>query len=234
MANNNSSMPAAPKKRRWYKNIADAYGVVKRSYKWLPAALIVLPILLIAVGILLGVLTSGWVFWILSAVLVALLVDMSLLAYLLRPAMYKQVDGKVGSVYAALAQIRRGWVKDEEPVAVNKNQDLVWRIVGRPGVVLISEGPSNRVIPLLKNEQKRIQRAITNVPIILIQVGHGEGQVPLSKLESKLRKQKKTLTKNEVPAVANRLNAIGSRGVPIPKGIDPYKARSGSRKALRG
>ena len=160
---------------------------------------------------------------------------MSLLAYLVRPAMYQQVDGRPGAVYAVLSQIRRGWVVEEEPVAVNKNQDLIWQLVGRPGIVLISEGPSSRVLPMLHNERKRINRAITNVPVIYIQSGHDAGQVPLTKLSKELRRQKKVLTKHEVPAVANRLQAIGSRGIPMPKGVDPYKAqRQGSRRALRG
>ena len=44
---------------------------------------------------------------------------------------------------------------------------------------------------------------------------------------------KKVLTKQEVPAVANRLTAIGNRGIPIPKGVDPTNTRA-NRKALRG
>lgn len=226
--------PAAPKKRRWYHNFADAYTVVKRTYPWITIALIALPIILIGLGVLFGLLWDRLIFMIITGVMLALLGDMSLLAYLLRPAMYRQVEGKVGSVYAVISQIKRGWVIDEEPVAVSKNQDLVWRIVGRPGVVLISEGPSSRVVPMLQNEKRKISRAISNVPVTFIQVGTGEGQVPLRKLNRALKRLKKVLTKHEVPAVANRLNALANRGAPVPKGVDPYKARGASRKALRG
>ncbi len=224
----------APKKRRWYHNFVDAYNVTKRSYSWLPVVMIAAPILIIALSVLLGLMLDSLVFSIITGIMLALLADMALLAFLLRPAMYKQVDGKAGSVYAVISQIRRGWNVDDEPVAVDKNQDLVWRLVGRPGVVLISEGPSNRVMPLLQNEKRKVNRAVANVPVTFIQVGHDEGQVPLPKLNRKLRSLKKVLTKHEVPAVANRLNALSSKGLPIPKGIDPYKVRGGSRKALRG
>ncbi len=222
------------KKRRWYQNFIDAFTVVKRTYKWIGFALIALPILIIGLGVLFWVLGGPGVLIMLTAVMLALLADTSLLAMLLRPAMYRQVDGKVGSVYAVISQIRKGWVVDDEPVAVSRNQDLVWRLIGRPGVVLISEGPSSRVRGLLGNEKRKISRAISNVPIITIQVGHEEGQVPLPKLDRKLKKLKKVLTKAEVPSVANRLNALGNKGVPIPKGIDPYSAKPISRKALRG
>ncbi|MFZ1382958.1 MAG: DUF4191 domain-containing protein [Scrofimicrobium sp.] len=224
---------AAPKKRRWYENFVDAYKVIKRTYSWFPVVLIAAPIIIIGLGVLAGLIFHSMVFWVISGVMLAIIADMALLAFLLRPAMYKQIDGKIGSVYAVISQIKRGWDIEDEPVAVDKNQDLVWRLVGRPGVVLISEGPSNRVTPLLQNEKRKISRAISNVPIVFIQVGHDEGQVPLTKLNRKLRGLKKVLTKHEVPAVANRLNALSSKALPIPKGVDPYKTRA-NRKAMRG
>lgn len=236
MAKNNDQA-AAPKrkKQRWYHNFIDAYNVIKRTYPWITIALIAVPVVIITLGILATVLWHmGW-FWIITAVTLALLIDLSFLAYFVRPAMYQQVDGRPGAVYVVLSQIQRGWVVETEPVAVNKSQDMIWQVVGKPGIVLISEGPSSRVLPMLHNERKRINRAITNVPVIYIQSGHDEGQVPLPKLMRRLRRQKKVLTKHEVPAVANRLQAIGSRGVAVPKGIDPYKIqRQGSRRALRG
>ncbi len=235
MAKKDSSpqQAAKPKKRRWYHNYSDAYTVVKRTYPWITVTLIALPIVLIGLGILAAVKGSSPIVMIILALSLAMLADMSLLAFLVRPAMYQQIDGKVGAAYAVIGQIKRGWVVDEEPIAANKNQDVVWRLVGRPGVVLVSEGPSSRVLPLLKNEQKRIQRAITNVPVTFVQMGNEEGQVPLKKLRSKLRSLPKKLTKHEVPEVANRLRALGNRSMSIPKGVDPYNTRS-SRRALRG
>ncbi len=222
-----------PKKQRWYHTLIDAYKVVKRTYSWIGIALIGVAVLFVGLGIVFGILWHRPIFLPITGVLLAITADMVLLSYMIRPAMYRQLDGKIGSVYAVISQIRRGWVVEEEPVAANKSQDVVWRLVGRPGIVLISEGPTNRVRPMMVNEKRRIARAISNVPIIFIEVGHGEGQVPLSKLNRKLRGLKKVLTKQEVPAVANRLNAIGNQGIPIPKGVDPTNVRA-NRKALRG
>lgn len=226
------------KKRRWYNNIADAYKITARTYSWIGWALGGLTVVLIALGVLVGVLTGGGralpiITWALTGLMLALLLDMTLLSLLVRRAMYSQIDGTVGSVYAVISQIKRGWIVSEQPIAANRDQDVVWRLIGRPGVVFISEGPSTRVRSLLSQERKKVNRVAQNVPVHLIEVGHGEGQVPLAKLEGALRKLKKILTKEEVPAVSARLNALQTTAAPIPKGIDPTKVRA-NRRAMRG
>ncbi|TWS19050.1 DUF4191 family protein, partial [Tsukamurella conjunctivitidis] len=158
------------------------------------------------------------VLWTLTGVMLAVLLGLVLLSSLVRKAMYAQIDGTVGSVYAVISQIKRGWIISEEPVAANREQDVIWRLIGRPGVVFISEGPSARVRPMLAAERKRVNRVAQNVPVILIQSGHEDGQVTLAKIEKTLRKQKKVLTKEEVPAISQRLNAVQSTSLPIPKG----------------
>lgn len=228
-----SEAPKKPRKQRWYHTFGDAYKVVKRTYSWIDIALIGISVLFIGGGIALGILWDRIIFMPITGIMLAITMDMMLIAYLIRPAMYRQLDGRLGSVYAVVSQIRRGWVVEQEPVAANKNQDILWRLVGRPGIVLISEGPSTRVRAMMVNEKRRINRSIANVPIIFIEVGHEEGQVPLSKLNRKLRSLKKKLTKEEVPAVANRLKALGNQSMSIPKGVDPYKTRA-NRRALRG
>lgn len=231
--NNAAGSNAKTPKRRWYQNIADAYKVTARTYPWLGWVMASVVVVIIAVAVLLGVLTSTLIWAILMGIMLALLADTFLLSMLLRPAMYSQLDGTIGAVYSVISQIKRGWVISEEPVQVSKDQDLVWRLVGRPGIVLISEGPRSRVNTLLNNERKKVNRIVTNAPVIFIQCGHEEGQVPLAKLDRKLKRLKKTLTKQEVPAVAARLNAVGSKGLPIPKGVDPYNTRV-NRRAMRG
>ena len=117
------------------------------------------------------------------------------------------------------------WITEEQPVAVNpRTQDAVFRAIGRPGVVLVSEGPTHRVKPLLDAERKRLARILPNVTVHVIESGRGEGQVPISEVAKKMGKLKKELTKLEVNAVSKRIASLGNR-LPIPKGIDPYKAR---------
>lgn len=225
--------PKAEKKRRWYHNIHDAYKVTSRTYPWVGWLLGGAAVIIIALGVLIGVSTGKTVFWVIAGVLFGVMAAMVILSLMLRPAMYKQLDGTVGSVYSVISQIKRGWIVEEEPIEVTKSQDVLWRLVGRPGVILVSEGPTSRVSPMLANERRRVSRIVTNVPVVTIQCGNGEGQVPLAKLQKKINGLKKVLTKQEVPAVAARLNAVSTKGIPIPKGVDPTNTR-GNRRALRG
>lgn len=226
--------PSPMKKRRWYHNLADAYRITARSYPWLKWVLAAIVVVSIAANILIALLTQGsLVLWTLTGVMTGILLSMLLLSYYAPRAMYTQIEGTVGAVYAVLSQIKRGWIVYEQPVNATREQDLVWRIVGRPGVVLISEGPASRVQPLLAAERKKIHRVVQNVPVHVIQVGTGEGQVRLPDLQSRLRKLKNVLTREEVPSVSQRLNALTSRSAPIPKGVDPNRVRM-NRRALRG
>jgi hypothetical protein len=164
--------------------------------------------------------------WVVAGVLAGLLLALVILGRRAERAAYSQIDGQPGAVGAVLRSgLRGGWVGNEMPVAVNgKTQDAVYRAVGRGGVALISEGPVSRTKRMLDDEQRRVARVLPNVPITLISVGHDEGSVELHRLPATLRKTKRTLTKPEVLAVSNRLNSLQTP-LPIPKGIDPMKAR---------
>jgi uncharacterized protein DUF4191 len=170
--------------------------------------------------------------WIVAGVLAGLLIALVILGRRAERAAYSQIDGQPGAVGAVLRSgLRGGWVGNEMPVAVNgKTQDAVYRAVGRGGVVLISEGPVTRTKRMLDEEQRKVARVLPNVPISLISVGHDEGSIELYRLPATLRKKKRTLTKPEVLAVSNRLNSLQT-SLPIPKGIDPMKARPQRGKA---
>ncbi|HZW42311.1 MAG TPA: DUF4191 domain-containing protein, partial [Agromyces sp.] len=165
-------------------------------------------------------------------VLAGLLIALVILGRRAERAAYSQIEGQPGAVGAVLRSgLRGGWVGNEMPVAVNgKTQDAVYRAVGRGGVVLISEGPVTRTKRMLDEEQRKVARILPNVPVTLVSVGHDEGSIELHRLPATLRKTKRTLTKPEVLAVSNRLNSLQT-SLPIPKGIDPMKARPQRGKA---
>ena len=164
--------------------------------------------------------------WIIAGVLAGILLALIILGRRAERAAYAQIEDQPGAVGAVLRSgLRGGWVGNEMPVAVNgKTQDAVYRAVGRGGVALISEGPVTRTKRMLDEEQRKVARVLPNVPITLISVGHDDGSVELHRLPATLRKTKRTLTKPEVLAVSNRLNSLQAP-LPIPKGIDPMKAR---------
>ena len=75
--------------------------------------------------------------------------------------------------------LRRGW-KTDPAIAVTKQQDVVTRVVGPPGIVLIGEGNPNRLRPLLAAERRKHERVASETPIHEVLVGHDPGQVPLA------------------------------------------------------
>ena len=60
-------------------------------------------------------------------------------------AAYARFAGQPGAAAGGLQNLRRGWSVEQEPVAVDpRTQDVVFRAVGRPGVVLVAEGAPGR------------------------------------------------------------------------------------------
>lgn len=226
--------PKKPKKRRWYHNFADA---IKFLWKQEPGSIwlilgVVVAVTAGAVGI--GIATGHPIYATIVGFMLALLIGMVILSWRVRGASFKSLDGQLGASMAVLSEIKRGWNIEQEPVAIQpRTQDVVFRLTGRPGVVLVSEGPPARAGRMLTEEKKRIGRIIPSVPIHSIQCGNGEGQVPLSKLVRTVKKLEKKLTPQEVANVSKRLQSLGTMRLPIPKGMDPTKTRV-DRKGLRG
>lgn len=223
-----------PPKVRWYKQLWMAYTMAREtdpSVTWWVLGSVVG---VLALGVVVGVLASNPVYFTIIAIPFAALAGMYVLARRAETAAYSRIEGKPGASLSALSTIRRGWTFAEEPVAIDpRTQDLVFRGLGRPGVVLVGEGPAHRVSKLLESERKRTARVLSGVPITVLQVGSDEGQVALRKLPRTVRKLKPKLTKGEVGEVGKRLNALGGARLPIPKGVDPLRARP-DRRQIRG
>lgn len=141
-------------------------------------------------------------------------------------AAYSSIDGQPGAAAAVIQSLRGDWLVTPA-ISVNRNQDMVSRVVGKPGVILVSEGPSARVQPLLATERKKTARWVPEIPIYELQVGNEPGQVPLLKLQSKLNKLPRNLRGGEVGDLRRRLDAVSQTGsgLPIPKGPMPTSAR---------
>ncbi|MCL2092057.1 MAG: DUF4191 domain-containing protein [Micrococcales bacterium] len=223
-----------PKKTRWYHHLWQAYKITQRYDRhtvWILAAIVVV---VTTVFVVVGGLVNGmyW-YWGLLGFTFGLVAAMVFLSRRVEVAAYSQIEGQPGATYAALSTLRRGWLFAQEPTAVTPQQDAVFRCVGRAGVVLVSEGPPHRVGRLLEKERQRCARVVAGAPVTLVQMGNGEGQVPLRKLTRHLSKLKPAITKQEVAAVNKRLVAMGGAKLPVPKGVDPMRARP-DRKGLRG
>jgi hypothetical protein len=180
-----------------------------------------------------GLGTLGFWLWIATGVLSAALTFMIVMSRRAERNAYVQIEGQAGAVGAVLdSQIRKSWRASPMPIAVNpKSRDAVYRMIGPAGVVLIGEGPSVRVQQMLEDESRRISRSAPGVQVHKVRVAI-DGGVRLYELLKTVYKLKKSLTRSEVSAVANRLDSLAnSTALPIPKGIDPMRARPPKRKA---
>lgn len=214
--------------RSTFTSLAQNWRMTQKVYRALPlevggfflgAALIVA----VPVGLLLN-----WPTGILIGLPVGLLAATYWFSKRAMSAAYSQIEGQPGAAVAVIQSLRGGNWLVTPAVAVNKNQDMVSRVVARPGVILVAEGPSSRVTHLLANERKKTARWVPEVPIFEIQVGNEEGQVPLLKLQSSLTKLPRNLRPAEVTDLRRRLDAVSQTGggLPIPKGPVPTSARS--------
>jgi len=190
-----------------------------------------------------GLLVSMLVYFLILGVPMAALTASMVLSFRAKRAAYKSIEGKPGAAGAALSSLRKGWYFEQQPVAAEAGRAgdmssaaMVFRATGRPGVVLVAEGPSARATKLAEAERKKITRiAGASVPVTVLRIGEGGGkdEVSVRKVASKLQRMKPVLTKEEVAAVNKRLKALGGMRPPLPAGVDPNRVRM-DRKAMRG
>ena len=178
-------------------------------------------------GALVGVALSWLIGWWWAIGFVPLLASMNGMIVFSRraqKAQYAAIEGQVGAAAAILNTMRGQWFISPA-VAFNKQQDLVHRVVGRCGVVLVGEGSRQRVKGLLVKEQKRLNRVTGDVPVHTVIVGDDKDkdEVPLNKLQGYLTKLPRKLKKTEVPKLERKLKPL-DKAPPIPPGVDPNLA----------
>jgi hypothetical protein len=131
-------------------------------------------------------------------------------------AAYSSIEGQVGAAASVLNALRGAW-QVTPAVGVDKHQNMVHRVVGRPGIILVGEGSRPGV--LLAEQRKAHARYAQGVPIHEIVVDGVD--VTISNLQKKVKKLGKSLRPAEVTQVRNRLKALPQTALPIPKGPLP-------------
>jgi Domain of unknown function (DUF4191) len=231
MARSKEKTPRQPKEPGRLKQMWQVFQMTRRYDSNIVLFMILGFLVPVALGVALGFIFSPdsgptIALWVVAGVLGGVLAMLIILGRRAEKAAYSQIEGQPGAVGAVLrSSLKRGWMGSEMPVAVNgKTQDAVYRAVGRGGVVLISEGPKTRTARMVDEERRKVAKVGGHVAVTVISVGPDADAVPLHKLARRLTKLKTTLTKAEVVAVNNRLTSIATK-MPIPKGVDPMKAR---------
>src|SRR3954453_19520899 len=188
--------------------------------KVLGPALLVL-VVLVVIGILIG----HPIYLSVLAVLAATLTATTIFGRLATSSMYAQVEGQPGAAASVLQTARGDW-RGTPAVAFNRNMDLVHRVIGRPGVVLVGEGSSpTQLRQLMTDQKRRVGRVAPDTPVYDVVVGDGEGQVPIRKLQRHLTKLPRNVGKKDIGDLEARMRALGGTNVPMPKGPVPRPGR---------
>ena len=218
--------------RSTVSSLAQNWSMTQRVYKLLPLEV---GGLFLGAALVVAIPIGLWLNWftaIILAIPVGLLAGTFWFSRRAMKAAYTQIEGQPGAA-AAVIESQRGsnWLVTPA-VAVSKSQDIITRVVGKPGVILVSEGPSSRVVPMLATERKRTARWLPDVPIYEIQVGGEDGQVALAKLQTALNKLPRNLRGGEITEIRRRLDALGNaaNSMPIPKGPMPTSSRQVRRQ----
>jgi Domain of unknown function (DUF4191) len=177
----------------------------------------------IAVVVIIGIFTGTAAFLIPLGVLLGLTMAMFLFGRFAQSAQYSAIAGQPGAAAAILQSMRGNWTVTPA-VAANKNMDVVHRVVGRPGIILVGEGSPNRLPSLLAAEKRRAARIALDVPIYDIQVGDEDGQVPIRRLQRHIMKLPRNLKGPAVADLNYRLKAL-PQTLQMPKGPAPRPGR---------
>jgi len=199
--------------------LKDAFGLTRKhkpiALLWMALALV----LVLCLGLIVGSKLNHPVYFTIISLPLAVLVAFFIFTRQANSAAFLSIQDQMGAGASVLMAIRKGFTTTAA-VNVSRNQDMVHRSVGRPGIVLVGEGTS-AVRALLQDERRKMERFVPGVALTEVIVGDGSGQVPLRKLQKHLKKLPKKLSKDQVREVRNRLKAVGGLSMPIPKGPMP-------------
>jgi hypothetical protein len=218
-----------------FKQIGPAFSFVRRHDKLIIPLLLLTFLVPIAIGVGVALVTGDWLVTMPLAVALSLVLTMLVFTRRVARATYAEVEGKPGAAAAVLQNMRGNW-RITPGVAATVQQDVVHRVVGRPGVILLIEGSPARLKNLIVQEKKRVSRVAPDVPVYDITVGDGEGEVPLRKLQTHFIKMPRNITPKQINALENRLQALTATRPPLPKGPLPKGARmpKGAKLNRRG
>jgi hypothetical protein len=216
--------------------IRQVWGMTIREDKTAAPASIGAGLGVLAGGVLVALLNGisnpiGFFLWIILGIIGGVVLFAFILGKRAEKVAYSRIEGQPGAVSAVIGTVlKRGWSGEEGPIAVNaKTQDLVYRIAGRGGIVLIAEGHRSSVSRLVEDEKRKLATALSSVPVTVLWVCNDEHSVTLTKLAPTILKLKSVVRRAELSEINKRLSTM-RLAVPVPKGMDPTKMRNAGRR----
>lgn len=227
---------SAPEKRPgFFAQLKGLYTFTQQAFRFLPFLLVGIVVLALAAGVLVGLLiqpAQWWnaLLWGVTGLLAGVLAAMITMTRLSTTAMYRRLDGMPGATgHVVSSMLGRSWQASDMPVGINpRTQDAVYRAIGRGGVVIVGEGARGRLSRLVNDERAKVTRVAHGVPVTVLYVGHGEGEVPIKQLAKRIKSLPRALDKATMSAVIKRVDSVSQSvtSLPIPKGIDPMRVRA--------
>jgi Domain of unknown function (DUF4191) len=213
----------APKKQSQLAVVKDAYKLVKKESPLAVIWCLLVFVLVLTFGVIIGNNLGHPIYAGFITLPVAFLAAFFLFTRYANVAAYSSIEGQIGAGASVLMSIRRGFVTTPA-VNVNRDQDMVHRVSGKAGIILVGEGGFG-VKTLMQDERRKMERFLSGVPVTEVVVGDGQGQVSIRKLQKHLRKLPKKLNTVQLREVRARLRSVGGLNMPMPKGPMPTNQR---------
>lgn len=208
------------------KQLRTASGMTRKADPKMLPLVVAAFVVTLAVFVLIGVAVKHPLYLSVIGLLFALAATAAVFGRRVQKTAFSSVEGQLGAAAAVLQNMRGNW-RVSPAVGFTKEQDLLHRVVGRPGVVLVAEGAPNRTRGLVVAQKRQLARVLGETPLYDVSVGDGEGQVALKDLEKHFLRLPRNIKPAQVNAVDARLKALGSAALPIPKGPMPTRVPRG-------
>jgi len=214
---------AAPEKQSQLAVLKDAFKLVKDNSPIAIVWCLLIFVLILIFGVIIGNNFGHPIYAGFLSIPLAFLAAFFLFTRFANTAAFSSIEGQIGAGASVLMSIRRGFVTTPA-VNVNRDQDMVHRVSGKAGIILVGEG-GFAVRSLMQDEKRKMERFLSGVPITEVYVGDGQNQVSIRKLQKHLKKLPKKLNTSQLREVRARLRSVGGLNLPMPKGPMPGNAR---------
>ena len=214
---------AAPEKQSQIAVLKDAFKLVKNDSPLAIIWCLLVFVLIVVFGVIIGNNLGHPIYAGFLSTPLGFLAAFFLFTRFANTAAFSSIEGQMGAGASVLMSIRRGFVTTPA-VNVNRDQDMVHRVSGKAGIILVGEG-GFAVRTLMQDEKRKMERFLSGVPITEVYVGDGQNQVSIRKLQKHLKKLPKKLNTSQLREVRARLRSVGGLTLPMPKGPLPGNAR---------
>jgi len=218
-----SAKGAAPEKQSQLAVLKDAFKLVKNDSPLAIVWCLLVFVLIVVFGVIIGNNLGHPIYAGFLSTPLGFLAAFFLFTRFANTAAFSSIEGQIGAGASVLMSIRRGFVTTPA-VNVNRDQDMVHRVSGKAGIILVGEG-GFAVRSLMQDEKRKMERFLSGVPITEVYVGDGQNQVSIRKLQKHLKKLPKKLNTSQLREVRARLRSVGGLNLPMPKGPLPGNAR---------